>query len=60
MGLFDVFKKNDNNEGGEYHSMERSADAPSAEEVRLAVDTPAPAAAPVSQQPPRTAQQTSS
>ena len=30
MGLFDVFKKNDNSEGGEYHNMERSADAPTA------------------------------
>ena len=38
MGLFDVFKKNDNSEGGEYHNMERSAEAPTAEEVRQAVD----------------------
>jgi len=59
MGLFDVFKKNDNSEGGEYHGMERSADAPTAEEVRQAVDTPAPAAASVSQQAPQKAQQTS-
>ena len=51
MGLFDVFKKNDNSEGGEYHNMERSADAPTAEEVRQAVDSPAPAAAPAGKQP---------
>jgi len=56
MGLFDVFKKNDNSEGGEYHSMERSADAPTAEEVRQAVDTPAPAFT-AGQQPSQTAQQ---
>lgn len=50
MGLFDVFKKNDDSEGGEYHGMERSADAPTAEEVRQAVETPAPAAAPAGRQ----------
>ena len=59
MGLFDVFKKNDNSEGGEYHSMERSSDAPTAEEVRQAVDTPAPAPASAGQQPPQKAQQAS-
>ena len=59
MGLFDVFKKNDNSEGSEYHGMERSLDAPSAEEVRQAVETPMPAAAPVSQQPAKSAQQPS-
>lgn len=50
MGLFDVFKKNDKEEGNEgFQDMERSADAPTAEEVREAVDSPvAPApAAPV-------------
>ena len=57
MGLFDVFKKNDNSEGGEYHGMERSADVPTAEEVRQAVETPAPAAAPASQQSPQRVQQ---
>ena len=51
MGLFDVFKKNDKSEGSEYQGMERSADAPTAEEVRQAVDIPAPAAAPAGQQP---------
>jgi hypothetical protein len=57
MGLFDVFKKNDNSEGGEYHSMERSADAPTAGAVRQAVETPAPAATSAASQPPRSAQQ---
>ena len=59
MGLFDVFKKNDNSEGGEFYGMERSADVPTAEEVRQAVDTSAPAAAPAGQQPPQKAQQAS-
>ena len=57
MGLFDVFKKNDNSEGGEYHSMERSADAPTAGAVRQAVETPAPASTSAASQPPRSAQQ---
>lgn len=42
MGLFDVFKKNDKEEGNEgFQSMERSADAPTAEEVKQAVAAPA-------------------
>ena len=59
MGLFDVFKKNDNSEGGEFYGMERSADAPTAEEVRQAVDSPAPAAAPAGKQPSQNVQQAS-
>ena len=42
MGLFDVFRKNDKGEGTEeFQNMERSTDAPSAEEVREAVNSPA-------------------